>query len=275
MGDPAEASTTSDLHPDFSLDDVRTRLHGQLEIQPISQPSSTFHPGGGNHQWIDNYNHHQRPSRTDDVISKAIATSSNEILGDSNGNNGLPEEDDRLPHHYQKLRKMDDHHRPSSIPPHLQQHHPHSHLSRLQSKYDISSGGGGTDLSIHNRRSPYASQTQSPQQHQVAPRPRGRTSRSSSTSAAAAAAAAAVSAASNAAATQLLAAAQAAGMPASALDPSDPMSSMNALLAAAQVWIYWDRFSETLSNFTIFLGSWLDQQQQQQLCLFPIVFRQS
>ena len=33
----------------------------------------------------------------------------------------------------------------------------------------------------------------------------------------------------------ILAAAQAAGMPMSALDPSDPMSSMNALLAAAQV----------------------------------------
>ena len=33
----------------------------------------------------------------------------------------------------------------------------------------------------------------------------------------------------------ILAAAQAAGMPMSALDPADPMSSMNALLAAAQV----------------------------------------
>ena len=52
------------------------------------------------------------------------------------------------------------------------------------------------------------------------PRSRSRPSSSSSASA------------SNAA---LLAAAQAAGMPLSSLDPSDPMSSMNALLAAAQV----------------------------------------
>jgi len=36
----------------------------------------------------------------------------------------------------------------------------------------------------------------------------------------------------------ILAAAQAAGMPMSALDPADPMSSMNALLAAAQVIIF-------------------------------------
>jgi len=42
----------------------------------------------------------------------------------------------------------------------------------------------------------------------------------------------AAQAASNAA---IMAAAQAAGMPISALDPADPMSSMNALLAAAQV----------------------------------------
>ena len=56
------------------------------------------------------------------------------------------------------------------------------------------------------------------------PPPRSRSRPSSSSSATASA--------SNAA---LLAAAQAAGMPLSALDPSDPMSSMNALLAAAQV----------------------------------------
>ena len=55
--------------------------------------------------------------------------------------------------------------------------------------------------------------------------PRSRSRPSSSSSATAASA-------NNAA---LLAAAQAAGMPLSALDPSDPMSSMNALLAAAQV----------------------------------------
>ena len=36
----------------------------------------------------------------------------------------------------------------------------------------------------------------------------------------------------------ILAAAQAAGMPMSALDPADPMSSMTALLAAAQVRCY-------------------------------------
>lgn len=67
-----------------------------------------------------------------------------------------------------------------------------------------------------SRASPLTSTVQAP--------PRSRSRPSSSSSAAASA--------SNAA---LLAAAQAAGMPLSSLDPSDPMSSMNALLAAAQV----------------------------------------
>ena len=59
----------------------------------------------------------------------------------------------------------------------------------------------------------------------------------------------ATTAANNAA---LLAAAQAAGMPASALDPSDPMSSMNALLAAAQVSVAVGRFSLALKLRILF-----------------------
>ena len=89
---------------DFNLDDVRSRLHGQLEIQPISQPSSTF---ASSDRWIDNY-HHSRPTRADDVISKAVATSSNEVLdrlpgstAHGNGSSGGEDEDHRLPHHYQ------------------------------------------------------------------------------------------------------------------------------------------------------------------------------
>ena len=58
--------------------------------------------------------------------------------------------------------------------------------------------------------------------------PRSRSRPSSSSSAIGGAAASANHAA-------IMAAAQAAGMPLSALDPSDPMASMNALLAAAQV----------------------------------------
>ena len=83
----------------------------------------------------------------------------------------------------------------------------------LDNHWGDSNGRGHHEPS---RASPLTSSVQAP--------PRSRSRPSSSSSAAASA--------SNAA---LLAAAQAAGMPLSSLDPSDPMSSMNALLAAAQV----------------------------------------
>eukprot|EP00095_Tigriopus_kingsejongensis_P002786 maker-scaffold728_size105512-snap-gene-0.20 protein:Tk02786 transcript:maker-scaffold728_size105512-snap-gene-0.20-mRNA-1 annotation:"tpa_inf: btb poz and kelch domain-containing protein" len=167
---------------DFNLDDVRSRLHGQLEIQPISQPSSSSYTTGitgGNgltpahssgSSWLDSARH------TENLTSKiaAAASSSNELVPPDHGPGDL------------RLKDLD----------------------RLA--YNNGGGHHGTDLSTHHRRSP------------MNPPPRNR-SRPNTTAAAAIA--------NNAA---ILAAAQAAGMPASSLDPSDPMSSMNALLAAAQ-----------------------------------------
>lgn len=52
------ASTTScDIGPhsgdEFSLDEVRHRLHGQLDIQPISQPQSSTHGIHPNTTWFN------------------------------------------------------------------------------------------------------------------------------------------------------------------------------------------------------------------------------
>jgi hypothetical protein len=194
----------------FSLDDVRSRLHGQLEIQPVSQqPTSSLPP-----HWFE----HQRsaggggggggrdPPPPMPIISKATS-SSNEVGTDGTGTGS--EEDER------------------ALPPHQRL------LNEHKRKWSGNNGGTNShDLSL-NRRSPAAGGSGlgvggggGVQHHQPPPPQRSRSRPSSSTATSAAAAA------NNAA---LMAAAQAAGMPASALDPSDPMSSMNALLAAAQV----------------------------------------
>lgn len=180
---------------EFNIDDVRSRLNGQLEIQPISQPSSSSpfqssqQPGGnganGHHpppSWLDEVRH---PGNLTSKIAAAATSSSTDMHPDR----GLP----------------------LATPSDLR-------VKDIDRLYKSSSpGNGGTDLTTHHRRSPLNPPS----------RPRSRTRPGSASNTMTAA-----TAASNAA---LMAAAQAAGMPASALDPSDPMSSMNALLAAAQV----------------------------------------
>ncbi|TRY79720.1 hypothetical protein TCAL_01983 [Tigriopus californicus] len=124
------ASTTScDVESregnDFNIDDVRSRLHGQLEIQPISQPSSSSYSHGtrereGNglgpahsSSWLDSARH------SDNLTSKiaAAASSSNEMVPADHGPGDLRIKD----------------------------------LDRLS--YN-GNGNNGTDLSTHHRRSP-------------------------------------------------------------------------------------------------------------------------
>lgn len=201
------ASTTScDLDSrgcdDFSIDDVRSRLHGQLEIQPISQrshmPLPHLRPPSGMPPWLG---HHAMPSstgrtpppaHTTTTSSKAFATSSSND-GNGTGSEGQYSDPDDPRQYHGKLK------RERSTPNNGMDH------------YGGHGGWGDNNGREHHRSSPLS-----------APPPRSRSRPSSSSSASA----------SNAA---LLAAAQAAGMSLSALDPSDPMSSMNALLAAAQV----------------------------------------
>ncbi len=211
------ASTTScDLDSrggdDFSIDDVRSRLHGQLEIQPISGGSGGAphpNPGGGvNHptssmrpsaamSWF-NHQNQQHPS-TGRTPPPAHTTTSSKALATSSSNDGTgtgsegPHSDPDDPRNYRINKRGRD--TPNNG---LDNHWSETNNGRLEPSRASPLTGG--------------------------PPPRSRSRPSSSSSAAASA--------SNAA---LLAAAQAAGMPLSALDPSDPMSSMNALLAAAQV----------------------------------------
>ena len=223
------ASTTScDLDSrggdDFSIDDVRSRLHGQLEIQPIIGgqvvggvgASAHVGSGGGNHHlpsqslrpptnmppWLN----HQGPptGRTPPPAhtttgSKAFATSSSND-GTGTGSEG-PHSDPDDPRNNYRLQ--------------ITQKRGRDTPNNGMDNHHWSDNNGRNHHNEISRASPLTG----------GPPPRSRSRPSSSSSAAAASA-------SNAA---LLAAAQAAGMPLSALDPSDPMSSMNALLAAAQV----------------------------------------
>ena len=183
------ASTTScDLDSrggdDFSIDDVRSRLHGQLEIQPISQSGGHLRPPSNIPPWLGAHSSGQTPPPAHTTsASKAFATSSSND-GTATGSEG---------HH----SDPDD---PRSF---------HAKLKR--GRETPSNGVDYHGFHDNNGREARASPAAQP------PRSRSRPNSSSSSSAA------------------LLAAAQAAGMPLSALDPSDPMSSMNALLAAAQV----------------------------------------
>ena len=221
------ASTTScDLdsrgdRDDFSIDEVRSRLHGQLEIQPIGnflskvinleknfnklisagshgahnplRPPSNMPPW---HTLNPPTGRTPPPAHTTTSSSKAFATSSSND-GTGTGSEGHHSDPDD-PRNYRLPMK-----RRAETPNNgLDNHH-----------WGDSNGRNHHEPS---RASPLTSTVQAP--------PRSRSRPSSSSSAAASA--------SNAA---LLAAAQAAGMPLSSLDPSDPMSSMNALLAAAQV----------------------------------------
>lgn len=202
------ASTTScDLDSrggdDFSIDEVRSRLHGQLEIQPISQAAvaaaAALRPPPQHHlppnTWFGQPHSTGRtppPAHTTTTTSKAMATSSsNDGTGTgSEGPHSDPDDPRNLVTHRLKREA--------------------GHLGNNGHDNHWGDNNGGQQ----QRGSPLGG---------GGPPPRSRSRPSSSSSAAATA--------SNAA---LLAAAQAAGMPLSALDPSDPMSSMNALLAAAQ-----------------------------------------
>jgi len=198
------ASTTScDLDSrggdDFSIDEVRSRLHGQLEIQPISSGSHhpSLRPPSNMPPWLSHAPPSGRtpPPAHTTTTSKAFATSSSND-GTGTGSEGHHSDPDD-PRNYRLPIKRGRSETPNNG---LDQNH-------------WGDNNGRSDNNAASRASPLTG---------VAP-PRSRSRPSSSSSAAASA--------SNAA---LLAAAQAAGMPLSALDPSDPMSSMNALLAAAQ-----------------------------------------
>ena len=188
----------------YITDDVRSRLHGQLEIQPISGgqlppnmghhlPSQSLRPPSNIPPWM---NHHPPTGRTPPPAhtttgSKAFATSSSND-GTGTGSEG-PHSDPDDPRNYRM---------------HMTKRGRETPNNGMDNHWSDNNGRHET-----SRASPL-----------TGPPPRSRSRPSSSNSATASA--------SNAA---LLAAAQAAGMPLSALDPSDPMSSMNALLAAAQV----------------------------------------
>ena len=215
------ASTTScDLDSrggdDFSIDDVRSRLHGQLEIQPISGggggsgggqmpshmgghhlPSQSLRPPSNIPPWLNNQPPTGRtpPPAHTTTGSKAFATSSSND-GTGTGSEGAHSDPDD-PRNYRM---------------HTMKRGRETPNNGLDNHWGDNNGRHET-----SRASPL-----------TGPPPRSRSRPSSSSSATASA--------SNAA---LLAAAQAAGMPLSALDPSDPMSSMNALLAAAQVSVIW------------------------------------
>jgi hypothetical protein len=225
------ASTTScDLDSrggdDFSIDEVRSRLHGQLEIQPIIGGSAATSLGGHHANQQQQQHHHHQPTQsnlrppnmppwfssqppTGRTPPPAHTTTSSKAMAASSSNDGTgtgsegPHSDPDDPRNYRI------HKRGRETP-----------NNGLDNHWGDNNGRHHQD---HSRASPL-----------IGPPPRSRSRPSSSSSAAAASA-------SNAA---LLAAAQAAGMPLSALDPSDPMSSMNALLAAAQV-------SSTLISLTV------------------------
>jgi len=198
------ASTTScDLDSrggdDFSIDEVRSRLHGQLEIQPIVGGSSGLNqplrPPSNMPPWLSHAppttGRTPPPAHTTTSSSKAFATSSSND-GTATGSEGHHSDPDDPRNYRMPLKRGRD-----------------TPNNGLDNHWGENNGRSGVDPS---RASPLTGP----------PRSRSRPSSSSSATAASA---------NNAA---LLAAAQAAGMPLSALDPSDPMSSMNALLAAAQ-----------------------------------------
>jgi len=197
------ASTTScDLDSrggdDFSIDEVRSRLHGQLEIQPIvggSGLNQPLRPPSNMPPWLSHAppttGRTPPPAHTTTSSSKAFATSSSND-GTATGSEG---------HH----SDPDD---------------PRNYRMPLKRGRETPNNGLDNHWGENNGRSAIDTARASP----LTGPPRSRSRPSSSSSATAASA-------NNAA---LLAAAQAAGMPLSALDPSDPMSSMNALLAAAQ-----------------------------------------
>ena len=188
---------------DFSLDEVRSRLHGQLEIQPIvggSGLNQPLRPPSNMPPWLSSHANPPNttgrtppPAHTTTSSSKAFATSSSND-GTATGSEG---------HH----SDPDD---------------PRNYRMPLKRGRETPNNGLDNHWGENNGR-PADTARASP----LTGPPRSRSRPSSSSSAVGAAASA-----NNAA---LLAAAQAAGMPLSALDPSDPMSSMNALLAAAQV----------------------------------------
>jgi hypothetical protein len=201
------ASTTScDLDSrggdDFSIDEVRSRLHGQLEIQPVSRlqpplPPASHHPLP---PWFNSRGEATRtPPNTTSGPKLAVATSSNDSEGPHS-------EDDQRNHHNPNQQVV-----------------PQLHHRKLKREHTNGNGLDNGDRWIENREGNNGSPANLSGN---GPPPVKSRSRPSSTLSSAA------QAASNAA---LLAAAQAAGMPLSSLDPADPMSSMNALLAAAQV----------------------------------------
>ena len=198
------ASTTScDLESrggdDFSLDEVRSRRHSQLEIQPVSHlqpplPPILHHP-------LPKWFNRGEPDRTPpppnmtSLPKLAVATSSNDSEG--------PHSEDDQHNRYNPNQQV--------VP---QLHHllKHEHPNGNGNGHDngdrwMERNGPGSPANL-NGQPPIKSR-----------------SRPSSTMSSAA------QAASNAA----IIAAKAAGIPISALDPADPMSSMNGLLAAAQV----------------------------------------
>ena len=187
------------LGDDFSIDEVRSRLHGQLEIQPIvggSGLNQPLRPPSNMPPWLSHAppttGRTPPPAHTTTSSSKAFATSSSND-GTATGSEG---------HH----SDPDD---------------PRNYRMPLKRGRETPNNGLDNHWGENNGRSAIDTARASP----LTGPPRSRSRPSSSSSATAASA-------NNAA---LLAAAQAAGMPLSALDPSDPMSSMNALLAAAQV----------------------------------------
>jgi len=206
------ASTTScDLDSrggdDFSIDDVRSRLHGQLEIQPIvggshqALNSQPLRPPSNMPPWLSHAPPTGRtppPAHTTTSSKLAFATSSSND-GTGTGSEGHHSDPDD-PRHYR-------------LPMKRGRETPNNGLDN-----HWADNNGRSEM---HRGSPLAAVAAAAAVATSGPPPRSRSRPSSSSSASA----------SNAA---LLAAAQAAGMPLSALDPSDPMSSMNALLAAAQ-----------------------------------------
>ena len=195
---------------DFSIDEVRSRLHGQLEIQPIVGGShqglpQPLRPPSNMPPWLSHAPIHGVPPSTGRTPPPAHTTTSSKAFATSSSNDGTGtgseghHSDPDDPRNYRLPLK-----RGRETP---------------NNGFDNHWGDNNGRPDLNARGSPLTPSAGGPP-----PRSRSRPSSSSSASAAASA--------SNAA---LMAAAQAAGMPLSALDPSDPMSSMNALLAAAQV----------------------------------------
>ena len=203
---------------DFSIDEVRSRLHGQLDIQPISQPttSSQIHHS----RWYSN-----EPTPPPQAHTTTGGKGSSE--GTGTGSEGAHSAEEDMPHHaHSHLR--------NSMPQNLStiRHHP-TNNSRIKQEHP-SNGRGGSPHWINNNgdhpphhrdpREPYPPhyRDRMPPSHPIPPshsphhqpqHPHSSMSRSASNKA-------------------LLAAAQvASGLP---LD-GDPMNPVNALLAAAKV----------------------------------------